>query len=78
VWPELRQHRQGPVTGLARDTIPAVVQANGTARVQTLDPRHNPFVADVLDCFAALTGVPVLINTRSQVLDVRLWVTSGT
>jgi len=56
-----------PVTGLARDTIPAVVHANGTARVQTLDPEHNPFLADVLDRFAALTGVPVLINTSLNV-----------
>ena len=56
-----------PVTGLARDTIPAVVHANGTARVQALDPEHNPFLADVLACFAALTGVPVLINTSLNV-----------
>jgi carbamoyltransferase len=56
-----------PVTGLARDTIPAVVHANGTARVQTLDPEHNPFLADVIGCFAALTGVPVLINTSLNV-----------
>jgi carbamoyltransferase len=56
-----------PVTGLARDTIPAVVHANGTARVQTLEPQHNPFLAEVLDRFAALTGVPVLINTSLNV-----------
>jgi len=56
-----------PVTSLARGTIPAVVHANGTARVQTLDPQHNPFLADVLGCFATLTGVPVLINTSLNV-----------
>ena len=56
-----------PVTGLARDTIPAVVHANGTARVQTLDPQHNPFLVDVIGCFTALTGVPVLINTSLNV-----------
>src|SRR6185437_9260705 len=56
-----------PVTGLARDTIPAVVHANGTARVQTLDREHNPFLADVIGCFAALTDVPVLINTSLNV-----------
>ena len=56
-----------PVTGLARDTIPAVVHANGTARVQALDPEHNPFLADVLACFAVLMGVPVLINTSLNV-----------
>jgi carbamoyltransferase len=56
-----------PVTGLARDTIPAVVHANGTARVQTLDPQDNPFLAEIIGCFAALTGVPVLINTSLNV-----------
>jgi carbamoyltransferase len=44
-----------------------VVHANGTARVQTLDPQHNLFLADVLAHFAALTGVPVLINTSLNV-----------
>jgi carbamoyltransferase len=44
-----------------------VIHANGTARVQTLDPEHNPFLADVINCFAALTGVPVLINTSLNV-----------
>jgi carbamoyltransferase len=56
-----------PVTGLARDTIPAVVHANGTARVQTLDPQDNPFLAEIIGRFAALTGVPVLINTSLNV-----------
>jgi carbamoyltransferase len=56
-----------PVTSLSMDTIPAVVHANRTARVQTLDPQHNPFLADVLQHFAALTGVPVLINTSLNV-----------
>lgn len=56
-----------PVTGLARTQIPAIVHANGTARVQTLAPEQNPFLADVLSHFARLTGVPVLINTSLNV-----------
>ena len=56
-----------PVTDLARSKVPAVVHANGTARVQTLAREHNPFLADVLSHFAALTGVPVLINTSLNV-----------
>jgi carbamoyltransferase len=56
-----------PVTSLAKDTVPAIVHANGTARVQTLAKEHNPFLADVLTCFAALTGVPILINTSLNV-----------
>ncbi len=54
-------------TDLAREKVPAVVHANGTARVQTLARADNPFLADVLDRFAALTGVPVLINTSLNV-----------
>jgi carbamoyltransferase len=56
-----------PVTSLARARIPAVVHANGTARVQTLVPEHNPFLGAVLNHFARLTGVPVLINTSLNV-----------
>lgn len=55
------------VTELARTTIPAVVHANGTARVQTLTSEQNPFLTEVLAEFAALTGVPVLINTSLNV-----------
>jgi carbamoyltransferase len=56
-----------PVTALARRLIPAVVHANGTARVQTLTPGQNPFLAEVLQRFAERTGVPVLINTSLNV-----------
>ncbi|MGH3929551.1 MAG: carbamoyltransferase C-terminal domain-containing protein, partial [Pseudonocardiaceae bacterium] len=55
------------VTQLARDKIPPVVHANDTARVQTLAPEQNTFLAEVLGEFAALTGVPVLINTSLNV-----------
>lgn len=55
------------VTDLARQAIPAVVHANGTGRVQTLTREQNPFLADVLTEFKALTGVPVLINTSLNV-----------
>jgi carbamoyltransferase len=54
-------------TDLAKRTVPTVVHANGTARVQTLASEHNPFLADVVRHFAALTGVPVLINTSLNV-----------
>lgn len=55
------------VTQLTRDKIPAVVHVNDTARVQTLGPAQNPFLAEVLAEFASLTGVPVLINTSLNV-----------
>ena len=46
-----------------RPRIPAVVHVDGTARVQTVDPKREPRVAGLLAAFAARTGVPVLINT---------------
>jgi carbamoyltransferase len=56
-----------PATALAQHAIPAVVHANGTARVQTLAPADNPFLAGVLRRFTTLTGIPVLINTSLNV-----------
>jgi carbamoyltransferase len=55
------------VTQLTHDTIPAVVHTNHTARVQTVTPQQNPFLAQVLTEFAALTNAPVLINTSLNV-----------
>lgn len=69
-----RLHQESPymsiavgVTELARQRIPAIVHANGTARVQTVDHTQNPFLAEVLERFADRTGVPVLINTSLNV-----------
>lgn len=56
-----------PVTDLTRAKIPTVVRVNGTARVQTVTPAQNPFLASVLAEFTALTGVPILINTSLNV-----------
>ena len=55
------------VTDLTRDRIPAIVHVNGTARVQTVTPESNPFLAEVLTEFAAITGHPVLINTSLNI-----------
>jgi carbamoyltransferase len=46
-----------------RDRIPAVVHVDGTARIQTVDPAHEPLMAAVLEAFEARTGVPVVVNT---------------
>ncbi len=43
--------------------IPAVVHVDGTARIQTVDRRHEPLVARLLDAVDRRTGVPVVINT---------------
>jgi carbamoyltransferase len=45
------------------ERIPAAVHVDGTARIQTVDPREEPLVARMLAGFERRTGVPVVINT---------------
>ncbi|MGP4114996.1 carbamoyltransferase family protein [Streptomyces sp. 4N509B] len=51
------------VTDQGRRLVPAIVHANGTARVQTVTADHNPLLHAVLHEFGQRTGVPILINT---------------
>jgi carbamoyltransferase len=46
-----------------RERIPAVVHADGTARIQTVSATREPLVAALLRAFDARTGVPVVVNT---------------
>lgn len=43
--------------------VPAVTHVDGTARLQTVAQRDNPFFYNVLSAFHALTDVPILLNT---------------
>jgi carbamoyltransferase len=43
--------------------IPAAVHVDGTARLQTVDRIANPRYYGVIEAFARLTGVPVVLNT---------------
>ena len=43
--------------------IPAAVHVDGTARIQTVDRASNPRYYGIIEEFAALTGVPVVLNT---------------
>lgn len=45
------------------EKIPAVRHVDGTARVQTINRSQNAVYYDLLQAFAARTGVPVLVNT---------------
>ena len=45
------------------ERIPAVSHVDGTARVQTVNERDNPFLHRVISAFHRLTGVPLLLNT---------------
>jgi carbamoyltransferase len=46
-----------------RDRIPAVLHCDGTARVQIVRREANPRFHDLLSCFFAQTGVPMVLNT---------------
>jgi carbamoyltransferase len=43
--------------------IPAGIHVDGTARIQTVDRVSNPRFYGVIEKFAELTGVPVILNT---------------
>jgi carbamoyltransferase len=47
--------------------IPAIVHADGSARVQTVDRETNPVFHALIEAFAKRTGVPVLLNTSFNV-----------
>ncbi|MEY9967542.1 carbamoyltransferase [Streptacidiphilus sp. MAP12-16] len=46
-----------------RERIPAVVHADGSARVHVVRPETNPRYHALIERFADLSGVPVLLNT---------------
>jgi carbamoyltransferase len=46
-----------------RDRIPAVVHRDGSARVQLVSSESNPRFHELISCFHAQTGVPLVINT---------------
>jgi carbamoyltransferase len=49
-------------TDLARRSVPAVVHADGTMRVQTVDAQAAPRYHALLEAFEQRTGVPVVVN----------------
>ena len=51
------------VTDRCRKEAPAVVHVDDSARVQCVSKESNPFLEHLLREFAALTGVPILLNT---------------
>ncbi|WP_055591320.1 carbamoyltransferase N-terminal domain-containing protein [Peterkaempfera griseoplana] len=48
------------------DRIRAVVHLDGTARLQTVSERGNPFLARLLTEYERLSGIPVLCNTSAN------------
>lgn len=46
-----------------KQLVPAVVHADGTGRLQTVDRETNPRFYDLIAEFNAITGVPLVLNT---------------
>jgi carbamoyltransferase len=46
-----------------RHRIPAIVHKDGTARVQLVSRKLNPRFHELISCFFAKTGVPLVVNT---------------
>ncbi len=46
-----------------REKIPAVVHADGSGRLQTINRAQNPQYYDLIKAFERITGVPIVLNT---------------
>ncbi len=46
-----------------RNAVPAVVHADGSGRLQTVEERHNPRFYGLIRQFGDLTGIPIVLNT---------------
>ena len=46
-----------------RALVPAIVHADGTGRLQTVEREHSPTFYALIETFFARTGVPILLNT---------------
>jgi carbamoyltransferase len=57
--------------------VPAVVHHNGTGRVQSVIPAENSPIGSILESFAGLTGIPILLNTSLNVMGKPLCSTAG-
>ncbi len=52
-----------PVRAEKAPLIPAVLHADGTSRIQIVEREHNPRFHALIESFAELTGVPMVLNT---------------
>jgi carbamoyltransferase len=52
-----------PVKPHLYDVIPGVTHIDGTARIQTVNPKQNPDFYDVIAGFYQMAGIPMVLNT---------------
>jgi carbamoyltransferase len=58
-----------PVRPSKRNSIPAVVHIDGSARLQTVNRHTNPTFWRLIANYRALSGIPVVLNTSLNVAD---------
>ncbi|MNB89331.1 Decarbamoylnovobiocin carbamoyltransferase [compost metagenome] len=46
-----------------KPVVPAICHLDDTARVQTIQAKDNPYLAELIEAFKERTGVPILCNT---------------
>ena len=56
-----------PIRQTLRAQIPAVVHADGSARIQTVEPGQHPLFYSMIEAFERRTGVPLVLNTSFNV-----------
>lgn len=57
-----------PWRAQVRERVPAVVHADGTGRLQTVEAQTDPWMSGLLDAMDARTGVPIVLNTSFNVM----------
>ena len=50
-----------------RHLLPAITHVDGSAILQTVNRKANPFYYDVIKAFGKISGIPVLLNTSFNV-----------
>jgi len=52
----------------SKELVPAVVHTDGTGRLQTVRHDQNPWLADLLEAFERISGVPIILNTSLNIM----------
>ena len=56
-----------PVKAAKRALVPAICHVDGSARLQTVDARHEPYYHGLITAFHRLTGLPLVLDTSFNV-----------
>ena len=66
-----------PCTDAMKETCPAVVHVDGTARPQIIRKERNPGYYRILEEYNRLTGIPTLINTSFNIHEEPIVMSPG-